>query len=221
MDKLTAATTVIIAFLNQKGGVGKTTLAIHLAGELARGGRRVLVVDADPQGSALDWAQTRSQRGFERRFGVVGLARETLHQELPEVARGTEHVIVDGPPRVTALARSALIASDLVLIPVQPSPFDVWASEEVVSLLREARVFKPQLRAAFVINRRVVRTVIGRDVHGSFRQHEVQALKSSVSQRVIFAECIAAGQLVGEIDLTCAAAGEITALAMEVKEQLA
>lgn len=211
---------MIIAFLNQKGGVGKTTLAVHLAGEFARSGQRVLVVDADPQGSALDWAQMRSQRRLPRCFRVVGLARETLHQELPEAARGVDHVIVDGPPRVTALARSALIAADLVLIPVQPSPFDVWASAEVVALVREVRVFKPQLRAAFIVNRRVVRTVIGRDVHAALLHHEVPALTSNVSQRVLFAECIATGQLAHELDLAGVAAGEITALATEVQEQM-
>lgn len=211
---------MIVAFLNQKGGVGKTTLAVHLAGEFARGGQRVLVVDADPQGSALDWAQMRSQRRLPRCFGVVGLARETLHQELPEAARGVDHVIGDGPPRVAALARSALIAADLVLIPVQPSPFDVWASAEVVALVREARVFKPQLRAAFIVNRRVVRTVIGRDVHAALLDHEVPALMSNVSQRVLFAECIATGQLAHELDLAGSAAGEITALPTEVREQM-
>ncbi len=71
---------MIIALLNQKGGVGKTTLALHLAAELTQQRREVTVVDADPQGSALDWSQARSKAGLARLFGVVGLARETLHQ---------------------------------------------------------------------------------------------------------------------------------------------
>src|SRR3546814_16410831 len=75
---------MIVAVLNQTVGVGKTTLATHLAGELAKGGKTVVVIDADPQGSALDWAQTRIQSGWRRRFGVVGLARETLHEEVPD-----------------------------------------------------------------------------------------------------------------------------------------
>ena len=99
---------MIVALLNQKGGVGKTTLATHIAGELAMRGQHVVLLDADPQGSSLDWTQRRSQQGLPRLFSAVGLARETLHQEAPELARRADHVIIDGPPRIAALARSAL-----------------------------------------------------------------------------------------------------------------
>ena len=191
---------MIISLLNQKGGCGKTTLATHLAGDLASPQTNVLLVDADPQGSALDWSQKRALLGVPRRFGVVGLSRETLHQEVPQIARHATHVIIDGPPRVTALARSAILASDLVVIPVQPSPYDVWACNEIVSLVTEAKIFKPSLRAAFVINRRVVGTVIGRDVRAALQEYPLRILSSVVSQRVLFAECVATGQLAHELD---------------------
>ncbi|MDS6630278.1 ParA family partition ATPase [Klebsiella michiganensis] len=158
---------MIFAFLNQKGGVGKTTLATHIAGELAMRGLHVILLDADPQGSSLDWTQRRSQQGLPRLFSAVGLARETLHQEAPELARRADHIIIDGPPRIAALARSALLAAERVLIPVQPSPYDVWASAEMVALIREAQVFQSALRAAFVINRRVSTTIIGREARQS------------------------------------------------------
>ncbi|MEJ1962246.1 MAG: ParA family partition ATPase [Gammaproteobacteria bacterium] len=209
---------MIIALLNQKGGVGKTTLATHLAGEFACYGRKVVVIDADPQASALDWSQKRAQGARPRRFGVIGLARETLHQEVPELARAVDDIVIDGPPRVTALARSAILASDLVLIPVQPSPYDVWASAEIVALVAEARIFKPSLRAAFLVNRAIVGTVIGRDVRSALNTHGLQSLTAGVSQRVVFAESVATGQLVREIDTDCAAAREVSALADEVRE---
>lgn len=94
---------MIVALLNQKGGVGKTTLATHIAGELALRGQNVILLDADPQGSSLDWTQRRSQQGLPRLFSAVGLARETLHQEAPELARRADHIIIDGPPRIAAI----------------------------------------------------------------------------------------------------------------------
>lgn len=209
---------MIIAVLNQKGGVGKTTIATHLAGAFAREGRSVLVVDADPQGSALDWSQRRKEATYPRLFGVIGLPRETLHLEAPAIARNTDVVVIDGPPRVTALARSALLAADLVLIPVQPSPYDVWGSMEMVALIAEARLFRPTLQAAFVINRRVTGTVIGREARSALTDERIPTLDAELHQRIIFAESVAAGRLAMELEPAGAAAREIAALATEVTE---
>ncbi len=207
---------MIVALLNQKGGVSKTTLATHIAGELAMQGKTVLLLDADPQGSSLDWTQRRQQNGLPRLFGAVGLARETLHQEAPELARRADHIVIDGPPRIAALARSALLAADRVLIPVQPSPYDLWASAEMVALIREAQVFRPALRAAFVINRRVVRTVIGREARGALADQPLPAMQSEIRQRIVFADSVAAGQLARELAPDSAAAREISALVLEL-----
>ena len=102
------------------------------------------------------------------------------------------------------------------LIPVQPSPYDVWASAEMVSLIREAQVFRPALRAAFVINRRVSTTVIGREARGALGDQPLPSLLSEVRQRIVFADSVAAGRLARELDADSIAAREIAALADEV-----
>src|SRR5260370_26536167 len=144
---------MIVALLNQKGGVGKTTLALHVAGACAAQGKRVVVIDADPQGSALDWSEQRAKEGLPRLFDIIGLARDTLHVEAPEIARNFNHVLIDGSSRIAALMRSAMLAADLALVPAQPPPFDGWASGETLRLLQEARIFRPRLVARFVLNR--------------------------------------------------------------------
>ncbi len=208
---------MIVALLNQKGGVGKTTLALHLAGEWARQGARVMLVDADPQGSALDWSQVRQAEGTPRLFGVLGLARDTLHREVPELARRADVTVIDGPPRVASLMRSALLAADLLLIPVQPSPLDGWASAEMLALLAEARIYRPQLAARFILNRCAARTTIARETGAALADHDPPLLGQRVGQRVIFAEAVQRGRLAFEIAPKGAAAREIAALAAAIR----
>ncbi|QEE09681.1 AAA family ATPase [Bartonella kosoyi] len=206
---------MIIGLLNQKGGVGKTTLSVNLAASFSRTGARVLLIDVDPQGSALDWAAAREEAPL---FSVVGLPRATVHKEITQIGHSYDYIIIDGPPRVTDLARSALMASDFVLIPVLPSPYDIWAADGIVKLIDEARVYKENLKSAFVINRKIVNTAIGRDVNEALGIYPVHVLSSSVAQRVIFAEAAAQGKAVYEVDQQGPAAVEIEAVAAEIKE---
>jgi chromosome partitioning protein len=202
-----------IGLLNQKGGVGKTTLAVHIADAIARTKKSVLLIDADPQGSALDWAAARSGAPL---FPVAGLPKASIHKELPSLAKGYDVVIIDEPPRVYDVARSAIMASDLVLIPVQPSPYDVWAAKEIVDLIHEATVYKPALRAAFVINRKIVNTALGRDVSEALSDYPLPLMDTAICQRVALAESAAQGQTVFETAPDNPAAAEIRTLTKEI-----
>ena len=213
---------MIIGVLNQKGGVGKTTISVNLAATLAKSGRRVLLVDADPQGSALAWSSVREA---EPLFPVIGMAKPTLHRELPALAKDFDLVVIDGAPRVNQLARAAMLASDLVLIPVQPSPYDVWASADTVRLVREAQQFRAEIRAAFLINRRIAKTAIGRDAATALAEFgDVPVLATALGQRVVFAETAARGLAVIEVAPQSEAAAELmslTALIIEGEKRFA
>jgi chromosome partitioning protein len=204
---------VKLSFLNQKGGAGKTTLAVHVATVLAGTGAKVLLLDADSQGSALDWSAARQRAPA---FTVLGLPKPTVHKELPRLSEDFDHVVIDGPPRVAEVTRSVIMASDIVAIPVQPSPYDVWAVKDVVELVREARVYKDTLKAAFAINRKIVNTAIGRDVVEALATYELSVLASAVCQRVAFAESAARGSTVLEDAPTSLAADEIRSLVKEL-----
>jgi chromosome partitioning protein len=203
---------MIYAFLNQKGGVGKTTLSIHTAAELSCRGRRVLLIDADPQGSSLGWSDHRETSNFT----VVGIAKATIHKEIESLARDYDDVVIDGPPRVTELARSIILAANIVIIPLQPSPMDVWAAAETVDLVREAQVFNPEIKCCLALNRKIANTAIGRDVREALKELEVPILKSDIGQRVAFAESAASGTTVLD-QKRSKAAKEITKFVNELR----
>ena len=203
---------MIVSFLNQKGGSGKTTLAIHLATVLAERGK-VLLVDADPQGSAMDW---KAQRASDCGFPVVGLPKPTLHLEISVLAENCDWVLVDGPPRASTLTRSAVAASDLVLIPVQPSPFDLWAARDILDILEECSVVRPDLHARFVVNRLFVRTRLGSEVRGALAELPVAALRTSIRNRTEYAKAVREGRTAIETAPASAAANDFRALADEI-----
>ena len=203
---------MIITLSSLKGGTGKTSLSVHLAHAITLAGKRVILIDADPQASASDWAAARDD---SPPFPVIGMARDTLHRDLAAVTADYDHAVIDTPPRVSALARSAILAADLVLIPVQPSSYDVWAAAETVKLIEEAQQFKPDIKAAFVVNRRIVNTSLGGEVAAALADYSPPVLDATIAQRIGFAEA-SAGYTVLEDSPKSAAANEVRSLADNV-----
>jgi chromosome partitioning protein len=145
------------------------------------------------------------------------MARPTLHREIPAIASKFDVVIIDGGPGVNDLGRAAILASDLVLIPVQPSPYDIWAAAETVQQIREARRFREGLKAAFIINRKVANTAIGRQAVVTLAQFDdLPVLATGLNQRVIYAESAAQGLAVIEVAPDSEAAREMGNLVHQI-----
>ena len=207
----------VIAVLNQKGGSGKTTIATHLARALQIEGADVLLVDSDPQGSARDWAAVREDQPLT----VVGIDRPTIDRDVKKVARKVDFVVIDGAPQAADLAVSAIKAADFVLIPVQPSPYDIWATSDLVELVKQRiEVTDGRLRAAFVVSRAIKGTRIGVEITEALAGYGLPILESRITQRVSYPGTAAAGIAVLEAEPTGDAATEVFNLAREIKCKL-
>jgi chromosome partitioning protein len=207
----------IIAVLNQKGGAGKTTLSTNLARALQLGGEKVLLVDSDPQGSARDW----NAAGNGELLPVIGLDRPTLAKDIQAIRDNQDWIIIDGAPQIAELAVAAIKCADLILIPVQPSPYDVWACEDLVDIIKTRQeVANGKPKAAFVISRVIKNTQLSKEIGEALEGYGLPVFKHFTSQRVIFPKSAATGLTVMDADESGEAATEIRAIAQELKEFL-
>lgn len=206
----------VIAVLNQKGGSGKTTIATHLARALQLNGADVLLVDSDPQGSARDWAAVCEDQPLT----VIGIDRPTIDRDLKNIVR-KDFVIIDGAPQAADLAISAIKAANFVLIPVQPSPYDIWATADLVKLVKQRiEVTDGKLQAAFVVSRAIKGTRIGVEVTKALNGYGLPVLESRITQRVSYPGTAAAGSTVIDAEPNSDAAAEVCSLASEIKKKL-
>ena len=204
----------VIAVLNQKGGSGKTTIATQLARGLQLQGHSVLLVDSDQQGSARDWRAVDEDNPVP----VIGLDRPTLDKDLKTVS-DKDYVVIDGSPQATNLALSAIKAADFVLIPVQPSPYDVWATNDLVELVKQRiEMTDGKLKAAFVVSRAIQNTNIGKEVASVLTEYGLPVLDARIMQRVSYPNSAALGKTVFETESKNSnAVQEMTALVNEVQ----
>jgi len=196
----------VVSILNEKGGCGKTTLSTNLARGLELEGYNVLIVDSDVQGSARDWGAVNTDTETP---AVIGIDRPTLHKDIPKIAEGSDVVVVDGAARAEKMQTSAIKASDLVLIPVQPSAYDIWSSETLVDLVQARREVAGKPDAAFVISRQIVGTNLAGEAQSALESFDLPVLEGRTSQRVIYAEAASQGLSVLDVDPSSKAADEI------------
>jgi chromosome partitioning protein len=205
-----------IALAGQKGGTGKTTTAISLATEFHLRGRRVLLVDADPQGSARTWGQVAAENN--QPAPTITDADKTMHRpgQLDVLAKGFDIVIIDCPPRHGDIMRSALMFADLVILPCGPSAMDAWALAESIDVVTEAQIVRPQLQAAVLITRRTL-TVLGKGARETLASTGLPVLGTELGQRITYQEAPAKGCGVTGYAPRTPAAIEIRALVDELE----
>ena len=204
----------VIAVLNQKGGSGKTTIATHLARALQLEGADIVMIDSDPQGSARDWAAVRD----DQPLSVLGIDRPTLERDLRAFSH-KDYIIIDGAPQAADLAVSAIKAADIVLIPVQPSPYDIWAAADLVDLVKSRiEITDGKLKAAFVVSRAIKGTRLGQEISEALTGYGLPVLAARITQRVSYPTSAAAGTTVLDTEPNGEAAIEIRALVSAIKE---
>src|SRR5512144_3271346 len=202
----------IIAILNPKGGSGKTTLATNLARACHDRGLKVLLVDSDPQGSASDWHAARDDNPLP----FLAYGKPENFKALPEIAAPYDLVLIDGAAKLEGMIAAALKVADSVLIPVQPSPYDIWAVADLVDLINARQeVTEGKPKAAFVISRAIKRTVLSREVLTALAQYPFPVFQAGTMQRQSYPRTAAEGKSVFE-DGSKEAAGEITAITDEL-----
>lgn len=207
---------VIVALTGQKGGVGKSTLAICVAAELLGRRHKVLLVDADPQGTIRTWGEVAADAG-QPLPSIVAMG-STMHrpEQLPTVRQGYDDVVIDCPPRHGDIQRSALMVADLAILPCGPSSADAWALGASIDLINEARALRPELEVRILITRKQGRTALGRSAREELEKSGIELLKTEVGYRVAFAESLGAGQGVTAYAPRDAAAEETRALVNEL-----
>jgi chromosome partitioning protein len=178
----------IISVVNQKGGAGKTTLSMHVAATLTQRGQRVMLVDADPQGTATRWAAAATQdTPFPVPVCGLAAAGRMLHREVQKYVQDYAYVVIDCPPALDALTpQSALLVSDLAVVPLIPSPLDVWAATGVTFLIENARAVNTTLRALLVLNQCQPRQVLAQEVREQLDAFQIPLAKAYLGDRVVY-----------------------------------
>lgn len=203
----------IIAFVNQKGGTGKSTLACNIAVEAGMNNKKVLLIDADTQGSGMAFRSLREKDDIK----AIAITTPTLHKDIKSF-KDFDFIIIDAGGRDSAVFRSAIMSCDLIIIPVLPSQFDIWGATDTIEILKEARAYK-EIKAYFLLNQVISRTLVSKEAIKALEEFkdDVGILKSVLCLRVDYKNSVAEGKGVNEYKKDSKAGKEIHSLYKEIK----
>jgi chromosome partitioning protein len=209
----------IIAVVNAKGGTGKTTVATNLATLFATRQTEILLVDADPQQSALEWQRDRP--AHLPQVSVIGLPAPNLHREIPGLQAKYSVILIDGGGRVTATARATVAVADFLLVPTMPSIPDARSTQHFFQeVVEEVAAIKGQVSGAILLTMVKTGTVFNVAGQGQIKDLGYPVLETTLSHRITYQEAFAQGMGVGEYDPRSRAAEETQALFRELREGL-
>lgn len=210
--------TRVLAVANSKGGVGKSTLATNIAIQAVGGGANVLLVDTDPQASSTLFASTRDET--RKGFRVIQMTKPLIHREIPQLSAPYDLIVIDTAARESATFRSALAAATSILVPITPSAYDIWASEDVFTIIDELATTRSDLETLVVLNQVVPRTRIAADAKQALAEliegQNVRILETEIHFRVAWKMACTRGLSVTEFQPSGPAAAELRALCREL-----
>lgn len=207
----------IVALVGQKGGAGKTTLAISVSVEAMERGREVLFLDADPQGSGRAWADVAAALGTRIPTVAAMALGAQSHTQVPHMASAYDLTVIDCPPRHGDVQRAAMMVADLIVLPCGPSGLDLFALRESLELVKAAERARPGLRAVICITRKQPKTTLGREVRGQLEESGLPVLASELTFRVTYQEAPPAGMGPTTFAPRSPAAREVRALVDELE----
>ena len=186
---------MIIALVSNKGGVGKTTLSMNVASGLNRR-ESTGILDADPQQSSTHWARVGNLSGFKSP-DLLTLSDTPFNEQVKTLADKHRYVIIDCPPSIASPeTHSALRIADVAIVPVQPSPVDLWATVHIASIVKEAHQDNPNLKALLALNQLEPRTTLSRVMQGAMGQLGLPVLLTPIKRRAVYRNCLLDGRTV-------------------------
>ena len=206
---------MIISFVNQKGGVGKTTTAINLAASLKRRNKKLLFIDADPQGSAMHWHAVEDNKAFE----ILHHPDPVNKDDIEELSKDYDYVVIDAPPAIGDITKSILAVSELSIIPLSPSSLDIWSCKGTLEMIEESQPENPDMDVKLLINRKIPGTRVGREARATLDVFDMDILNSELCQRVAYIDAMTSGVSVMQYAPRSKAADEIEQLCDEITFQ--
>jgi len=203
---------MIISFVNQKGGVGKTTTAINLSSSLVRKNYKLVLIDADPQRSATTWHSIEDNQAFE----ILDHPGELTQADIETLETAYDYVIIDAPPAMDDKVETILKASDLTILPVTPSSLDLWSCKATLYMMDPKSEAPLSGKVRLLINRKISGTRVGREVRQALEKFDTPVFETELCQRVAYIDAMKYGVSVMQFAPGSKAAGEIEQWSQEV-----